>query len=155
LKLHLDGVHEQAGLAGDFLVCHTLGSENCRKTGHFRSPETVRLFAVKPQKRFGATFYVSGAPIGRELQQRHAISILSGESPRDRSTLAVSPSQRLNDWRYLVQGRWMSRPSLRRRQPFAVSRLAELPELTLGNSCRPGFARLPKAHTAIAARLRT
>jgi hypothetical protein len=96
LELHLDGVHEQAGLAGDFLVCHALGSENCRKSCHLQSPEMVRLFTVKPQKRLGAAFHVSGAPIGGELQQCHVLSVLAGESLKNYNTLGASPSQRLN-----------------------------------------------------------
>jgi hypothetical protein len=97
-------MHEQTCLAGDFLLCDALGSESLRKASHLRSPEMVRLFTVKPQKRLGAAFNVSGAPIGGELQQRHVLSVLSGESPKNCNTLAASPSQRLNGCCHLFPG---------------------------------------------------
>jgi hypothetical protein len=89
LQFHLHGVHEDCGLMTDFFFLDTLSPEPLGELCHFGAPETVCLFAVKTLKSVGASPYVGGPPVGGELQQCHAISILDG--PNRPYMKALSP----------------------------------------------------------------
>jgi hypothetical protein len=89
LQFHLHCVHEDRGLMADFFFLDTLSPKPLGELCHFGAPETVCLFAMKTLKSVGASSYVGGPPVGGELQQCHAISILDG--PNRPYMKALSP----------------------------------------------------------------
>jgi len=83
LKFHLHGMHENRCLMTDLIFLDALRPESLSKLCHFGTPEKICFLAVKTLECVGASPYIGGPPVGGELQQGHAISILLGPNRPD------------------------------------------------------------------------
>ena len=89
-QLRLDGLHEQTCLPGYFLLGHTLPPQRLGEHDHHRSPEHVCSLSVKPAERFSATPDIHCTPVGRELKNGHAVSVIGRRIARNYGQTGLS-----------------------------------------------------------------